>query len=212
MATILGVWNAALREIGERNLTDTGEGVEAARVLADVYNDVVTDCLTEGQWNFATRTVMVESDTGVTPAFGPQEVFAKPDDWLRTTALSAEEELQTPLERYLDDVDYWSADVTPIYVRYISNSADWGFNLANWPRAFTRFVELSLALRVCERLSQNQSKWDRLADQVKEAKRKALSQDAMNEAQPKYSPMGSWNAARGGGNGGDRGSRSRLIG
>lgn len=70
MATKLGLYNGALREMGERRLDTLTERGESRRVLDDVYDDVIEDCLAAGSWNFATETVKLDADTGVAPNFG----------------------------------------------------------------------------------------------------------------------------------------------
>lgn len=212
MATQLGLYNAALLEIGDRGLVSLTEDVEARRVLDLCYADTVAGCLEAGGWNFATRTIRADADPAVTPAFGFSHVFAKPDDWIRTSALSLDETFAVPLTRYLDDVDYWSADATPIYVRYVSDDPSWGLDLTLWPRSFARYVELELAWRICERLTQNASKRELIGRGRDQAKRSALNKDALNEAQPKFPPTSSWTAARVGVSSRERGNRSSLVG
>lgn len=213
MATKLGVLNAALTELGQRVLTDTGEAVEAGRVLSSVYDNVVQQCLTSGSWNFAMETVKLTYDTGDVPNFGYAKVFSKPTDWLRTSAVSEDEFFYAPLTRYYDDSTYLSAENSPIYLRYVSNDTGLGLNLTRWPQHFTRYVELELAERVCLRLTQSSSKKDDIEKDKVRVRREALAIDAMNEAQPKFTPPGSWSLARGGRSSRrDRGSRSTLIG
>jgi hypothetical protein len=212
MATQLGLYNAALRELGERKLASLSERGESRRNLDDVYSDVLEDCLLTGSWNFATETVKLVADTGIEPNFGFNEVFAKPTDWLRTHSISQDEYLSIPLLQYYDDSTFWAADVSPIYVRYVSNDTGLGLDLGNWPRSFTRYVELELATRVCERLTQDAGKLERLEMRRDKARRRALNHDAMNEPNPKFPPVGTWNRARGGGNRSDRGSRQQLTG
>lgn len=211
MATKLSLYNAALREIGDAKLSSVTEAVEARYVLDDVYEDVVKDCIESGLWNFATRSVKLDADTGIEPGFGPSEVFAKPSDFVRVVAISPNGDFLSTVSDYIIENEYLVAHQTPIYVRYISDGDDYGFDLTNWPRSFTRYVELSLALRVCERLTQSAGKAEQLRLDVKAARMYAKSRDAMDEAQPRYTPMGSWNAARTG-RSGDRGSRDRLTG
>lgn len=199
MATQLGLYNAALREIGDIKLASTSENIEARRVLDAVYSDVLAECLEEGQWNFAMRTVKLVADTDITTNFGYAHVFDKPSDWVRTSGLSADEYNQLPLTRYTDEVGFWAADVDPIYVRYVSSDASFGGNLGNWPASYRRFVELSLADRIVERLTQNASKKEQIKADLKDARRLALNRDAMNEAGPRYRPPGSWTTARSGG-------------
>ena len=210
MATKAGIFNGALLELGHRALVDTGEPVEAGRDLNRHYSRVVNDCLAVGSWNFAMETIKVAADTGVTPNFGFTEVFAKTSDWVRTFGVSQDERLSIPLLQYYDDANFWSADISPIYVRYVSNDTGLGFELTRWPAAFTRYVEMELALRVAPKVARSEA--ERVEGLRDKAKRNALGQDAMNENQPKFPPMGSWNSARGGGRGGDRGNRGSLTG
>lgn len=213
MATKIGLFNAALLEIGDALLTDTGENTKAGRVLNTVYDRVLDECLSAGSWNFAVETIKADADTGVTPNFGYTEVFAKPSDWVRTTAVSADEYFAYPLLNYYDDINFWSADVTPIYIRYVSDDTGLGYELTRWPTTFTRYVELELAARVCPNLTENENKLQRILSERDAARKRALNHDAMNEVQPKFAPMGSWNRSRyGRSSRGDRGSRGNLTG
>ena len=212
MATKLGVWNRSLVALGHRRLSDTGEAVEAGRELTAVYDQVVAECVSAGSWNFAMETIEAAADTGVTPEFGYTEVFAKPTDWVRTIGVSQDEYFSYPLLQYYDDDDFWSADSTPIYVRYVSNDTGLGLDLTRWPAAFTRFVELELAARVALKLTQSASLEESLEKKRDKARRTALNQDAMNEVQPRFPPPGSWTISRGGRSSRQRGSRSNLIG
>lgn len=211
MATKIGLFNNSLTELGHRTLEDTGEAVEAGRALNRVYTQVVDECLSVGSWNFAMETIEATADTGVTPEFGFTEVFAKPADYVRTIGISADEDFASPLLQYYDDANFWSAPMSPIYVRYVSDDTGLGYELTRWPAAFTRYAELELALRVCPKIAK--SEFDRVEKLRDKAKRTALNQDAMNEPQPKFAPAGSWTRARGGSTGrSDRGSRGNLTG
>jgi hypothetical protein len=213
MATKLGLFNAALNEIGERLLSDTGEAIEPGRVLVANYDRVVADCLATGSWNFAIETIKAEADTGVTPEFGFTEVFAKPSDWVRTIGVSQDEYFSFPLLHYYDDASFWSADASPIYVRYVSNDTGLGLELTRWGAAFTRFVELELAHRCVKRINQSETLKESIGKARDRARKAALNQDAMNESQPKFAPPSSWTMARGGRVArGDRGNRGSFTG
>lgn len=213
MATKIGLFNAALIECGHTTLTDTGEAVEAGRVLNTVYTRVVDDCLAAGSWNFAMETIEAAADTGVTPEFGYSKVFAKPTDWVRTIGVSGDEHFAYPLLQYYDDANFWSADFTPIYVRYVSDDTGLGYELTRWPASFTRYVELALAERILPRLNASESMRERITADKDTARRRALGVDAMNEPQPKFMPPGSWTMSRWGrSGGGDRGNRGSLTG
>lgn len=213
MTTKLSLFNGAMVELGHATLSDTGEPVEAGRRLNQVYSQVVAECIAAGSWNFATETIKADADTGVTPAFGYPEVFAKPSDWVRTVGLSQDEYFNFPLLSYYDDATYWSADSSPIYVRYVSNDTGMGLDLNRWPANFSRFVELELAARVCLKVTASESLLKRIKEDRDKARRTALNHDAMNEANPKFAPPGTWTSSRGGRIGrGDRGNRGSLTG
>lgn len=199
MASKLALYSAALRHIGERKLASLSENREPRRVLDDCYDQVVAECLEAGQWNFAMRTVQVDSSASLTPAFGYAYGFDKPEDWVRTAGISSSELFHPTLLRFLDETDYWMADVDPIFVRFVSNDTEFGMDLGRWPPGFTRFVELSLAAAICERLTQNASKGEILRRDAKIAERKAKSTDAMNGATPRFMPRGTWVLSRFGG-------------
>lgn len=213
MATKLSLFNGALTALGNNRVSDTGEPVESARELVAAYDQVVAECLSVGSWNFAIETVKATSDTGVTPAFGFTEVFAKPTDWVRTIAISEDEYFSLPLLSYYDDDNFWSADYSPIYIRYVSNDTGLGLDKSRWTPLFSRYVELELAARVCMRLTQNGALAEKIEKDRDKARKRALNQDSMDQPQPVFPPPGSWNQARGGRIGrGDRGSRNSFTG
>lgn len=212
-STKLGTFNGALIALGNERVSDTGEEVKAARELVAVWDQVIGECLSAGSWNFAMETIKATADTGVEPAFGYTEVFAKPSDWLRTFAVSEDEYFYAPLLKYYDDANFWSADVSPLYFRYVSNDTGLGLDLNRWTPKFTRFVELELADRVCLAISQNNSLKESVGKLRDKARKEALNHDAMNEAQPKFAPPSSWTrACWGRSSRGDRGPSGNLIG
>lgn len=212
MATKLKLFNGALIEMGHKPVVDTGEAVVSARTLVRVYDQVVEECLADASWNFAIETIKSDADTGVEPNFGYKEVFAKPSDWLRTFAVSGDEYFSFPLLHYFDDSNFWSADQSPIYVRYVSNDTGLGLDLTRWPALFTRYVELELCERTVYKLTQSVELKKEIEEKKKKAALKAKNVDAMDEVNPKFPPPSSWTTARSSRNRGDRGSRSNLTG
>tara|TARA_R110000868_G_scaffold122871_4_gene325745 strand:+ start:1054 stop:1680 length:627 start_codon:yes stop_codon:yes gene_type:complete len=203
MATKLALYNAALVEIGVARIVTITDAVKGRYELDVVYDNVLADCLKDGQWNFAMRTV--QGDAGVSvPAFGYLYQFAKPSDWVRTVAFSADTNLSTPILDYEDQGGVWLASADPIYVRYVSSDASYGGDLTLFPPDYRRFVELSLAARVCNTLTGNASLRDRLVERdVPKAMKTARSHDAM-DGPTKFLPPGRFVAARGGGRSNDQ--------
>ena len=198
MATKLSVFNAALVDMGQRRLSDTGEEVESGRELVSVWDQVVLDCLSEADWNFAVETVKLAADTGVEPSFGSKtEFFAKPSDWVATVAISEDSDFALPLVTFDDDADYWAAPGSPIYVRYVSSDTGMGLNLARWTPNFRRYVELELASRTAFKITNNGKIAEGIMKMRDKARLNAKNKDAMNEPNPRFAPPSSWSQARG---------------
>lgn len=195
MTSHLDLYNSTLLELGERKISSLSENRESRRVLDDVYDQTVAECLEAGDWNFGLRSVKIDSDSGLTTDFGYQNVFTKPDDWVRTVGLSADERFAMPLIAYVDETSYWLADVDPIYVRYLSNDTSFGMDLSRWTAGFANYVIMSLAEASCTRIKENANVKAQLGKDMEKARRSALNKDARNEA-PKFLPQGSWVSSR----------------
>jgi hypothetical protein len=203
MITQLKLYNNALMEIGERALPALTDENESRRALDQVWDsgELIDYLLQQGHWNFASRTSELTYAPSIEPSFGYQYAISKPSDWVKTTMLSADEYFSIPLTEYEDEREYWFCEHQTIYVKYVSNDAAYGDDLSLWPPAFSRWVAVYLASRVCERLTQNATKAAELkAAADPEAKRPALliaarSSDAMDEPSRAAAP-GSWSLSR----------------
>ena len=184
MATKVQVYNGALSILGKRFLATETDNTEERRYLDQYYPDVVEFMLEEGFWNFAARMVAITADTEVETTFGHRLAFEKPSDWVRTVEMASNERMFPPLEdgEFTDEGNYWYASIEPLYVQYISNGTDYGYNLGDWPSSFKRAVEFQLALRVGPHLaSMSQNAIDILEKRAEKALKNARSKDAMNQ-------------------------------
>lgn len=219
----LAIYNGALLAIGASAIASLTVNEEPRYLLDTVWNDGgVRYCLERGQWKFAMRASELSHETAITPSFGYRYAFAKNTDWVDTSAVCKDEYFTEPLLRYSDEVGYWFADIDPIYVKYVSDGATFGGNLANWPYSFTEYVKTYFASRIVGKLGSPESvkrilgpredgEGGLLASTLKTAK----NRDAM--AGPTTFPaQGSWSRARQGGTRagplGDGGSAGGLIG
>jgi len=210
----LNLYNGALIECGEGRLSSVTELRKPRYLLDDVYDRVLEECLQAGDWNFALREVKAAADTTVTESFGFTETIGKPTDWIRTAAISASDNYNPPLldAEYQDNTDHWATNQTPIYVKYVSNDAEWGLRLDAWPASFTRYVEVALADRIIIALTQNMNDKERLERlALPRAKRNALGKDAQNSG-TRFPRTSTWNNARGSRNGAERGNWSSFTG
>lgn len=211
--TQLGLYNEALRLIGERRLANLTENREPRRVLDDIWNDGAIDyCLEQGFWKFAMRAVKITASATV-PAFGYKNAFDKPSDFISTAGACSDEMLNVPLTRMLDEVGFWFADIDPIYIRYISNDSSYGQDLTRWPQTFSKFVAAFLASEAVFTLTQSAEKQKYILGILQHRLTDARSNDAMADP-TKFLPQGNWSSARTGGvTRRDRGNRNGpLIG
>lgn len=200
MASRLEIYNDALAHLGERKLASLTEAREPRRKLDDQWDRGVRYCLEQGLWNFALRTVQVDSSASFTPTFGYTKAFEKPTDWIRTAVISDNEMLSPPLLRYSDEVDLWYADVDPLFAQYVSDDTTYGADVSRWPETFAEYVACHLARKICRGLTSSLSDFDELLKLERKLRADARSKDAMNQA-PAFPPQGTWSRSRSGGAG-----------
>ncbi len=213
MTTQLTLYNGALRVLGERELATLAENREPRRRLDGVWNsNARKSCLEQGLWKFASRAVKADADTSITPAFGYTEVFARPEDFVRTIMVCSDDQFNCPLIGYSEEAGVWYANTSPMYIKYVSMDEDYGYNLDLWPESFCRYVESYMASQICEALTQGRIKGESLKDDLKKLLVNAKSRDAFEESS-KFVPPGAWSRSRtGGSRSRERGSLNSLIG
>ena len=190
--TKLSLFNGALRELGSRKLASLSENRESRRVLDDIWSNGFVDGILEGGlWTFAMRAVEIASDPSLDPQFGFTSGFSKPDDFIRTAYVCQDENFKQPLIDYSDENNYWWANIDTLYVKYISNDADYGGDLSLWPSCVVDWAELELARYACKRLTQSDADEERIIKKAKSAHTSAKSQAAM-AGPTKFAPRGSW--------------------
>lgn len=167
------------------------------RLIDECYDRSVEYILSQGLWNFASRTVAIEAETDVEPTFGYTYVFEKPDDYVRVVAVGNNGSLWPPLNEYMDEGAYWNANCDPLYVQYISSGASYGGNTSLWPETFKKVIEAYLALQIAPDPHSNVSgsKLEVLNDHYKRMLRDARAKDAMNQG-PQRPPPGQLSMSR----------------
>lgn len=212
MATKLSLYNEALRICGERKLASLTEDREPRRLLDDVWDEGAIDyCLEQGQWNFAIRSAKLEYAPSIDPAFGYQYAFERPIDFVRLAAFCSDEYYNVPLTQFSEEGGFWFSDLDEIYIKYVSNDASYGTDYSLYPQTFVRYVAAYLASEIIDRLTQNNSLWDKTYRLMQKRLIDARSKDAMNEP-TQFPPTGRWVSSRRGGARSDRGNRNSLTG
>jgi len=194
----LTIYNMALGHLLEDSLASLSENVKKRRVLDSFWVNATKVCLEKTNWKFAKRSVTIDASTTTEPAFGFTQAFRIPDDWLRTDQMSAFEQLSPPLIDVRDEAGYWYANVTPLYVSYISIDPLYGMNIGIWPETFVDYVALELACKSNNRITGKDGLLqgpDGLLRRREKAKRDAMGNDGMRDP-IKFPPMGSWASSR----------------
>lgn len=145
MADRLAIYRAACRLLGEQRVASLSEVNPTRLALDDAWRETGDWLLARGLWNFALRTVELTQDDDIEPLFGYQYAFSKPDDWVRTASISDEGTFREGLLNYSDEADYWYADCDPLYVRYVSDDDEYGWNVGAWRQPFAKAFATRLA-------------------------------------------------------------------
>lgn len=201
MTSKLELYNMALGHLRERKLTSVAEQREPRRVLDDFWDQVVGECIEEAYWKFMIRTVQADASVSVVPTFGWTYAFTIPDDCVRLKMISGEETFNQPLLDYMEEAGYWYANLTPLYVRYVSNDRAYGLDMSRWTKNFSSWVSFKLAEYSCGRITGSDalltgsSGSDGIIKRGHKAKVKAKSIDAMEDP-PGQIPAGTWVRSR----------------
>lgn len=197
--------NAALGLLGARAINSFTDGTTEANAVQLFYYDVRDELLEAYTWDFAI-TMAVLAASATPPAFNRANAFALPSDWLRT--MTPFPEVNTMDRDWIVQKDpagggglfLFTNDQTPLDFRYVAQIQD----PTRFPPLFRKALTFQLAYRMCEPLTQSNSKKADMKtgfdDAIVEAKRiKAIQQVAQDAA------TDDWITARDSGLGGPQG-------
>lgn len=190
MADRLAIYRGALRLLGNgAGLSSLTETNPTRFRLDEAWADSVNYMLAKGLWNFAMRSVELTEDEDVEPLFGRLYAFSKPDDWVRTASISQDGTFREGYEQYEDETDWWYADINPLYVRYVSDDDEYGWNVGAWRQPFAKALEAYLAYECGLPISSDKSNRNDLYNVFTKLLKEAKTLDAVDELVQK-SPVG----------------------
>lgn len=215
MASKLSVYQGACSALGIRKLASLTENQLSRREFDGTFSrGAIRQCLSMGQWKFATRTGQLDYSPSIEPSFGLRRAFDKPTDWVRTCALCSDEYFKEPIldQNVADEAQIIYADLDTIYAKWVSDDVAYGGDYSLWPENFNALVELFFAKESCLRLTQDKSLKAQLEEDFDKQLVITQNTDAM-DGSTKFPPLGSWSRARFSRiSRRDRGSRGSLIG
>lgn len=197
MTTKLGLYNGALRLCRERKIKTLTENRKPRRMIDTVFadNNPVRFCLELSQWQFATKTVMLEPSADVEPDFGYKYAYEKDEDYVRPVAVAFDEYFYTPVTRYADEQDFLFADTNQLYLKYVSDAVDYGNNMGLWSPSFQHLVESFIASEIVGDLTNSTTLVNEVKAEFEKRKRNAQNKDGVNRP-TRFSGPGGWNNAR----------------
>lgn len=193
----LALYNIALRAVGERPIDSLSEAGEPRTLLDAIWsagNGAVRYFMEQGFWTFATRAQKLDYDSNITTAFGYTYAFSRPSDCVSLVQLSLDERFTVPLNDYEIEGNYFFAEMTPLYMRYVSDDGDFGGDFSLWPEAFTLWAGHWMATQIAPRLLAT-TDVDILMKRTEKLLLTARNQVAM-ETPTRFPPPGSWVQSR----------------
>lgn len=148
MADKLGVYNETLQTfLDTRPILTLSDARSERRALDKVWDATVKYMLEQGLWNFATRAQQWMPSDDAESNFGYQFAYEIEDDYVRLVAISDNELMRPTLSDYAEEGDFIFADCDPLYLKYVSNSIEYGNDLGKWTPTFATAFCAELAWR-----------------------------------------------------------------
>lgn len=194
MAGQVEICNLALTKVGDDRIISIDDDTERARVLKALWATMVDLEIRARNWNFAMARASLAALL-TTPTWGFGTEYQLPADCLRVVQVSdmflsvsttdyrgsQEHPFQIEGRKILTDLD------APLKIRYLKRVTD----TTLWDAMFVQAFACRLAHDACEKLSQNTTKKQSLAEQYTAAVIAAAGSDAI-ENPPDFRPDDAW--------------------
>lgn len=151
--------NLALGLLGARQINSFTDGTTESNAVQKFYYDVRDELFEEYDWDFAIVTAVLTTSTTV-PAFNRDNAFAVPSDWLRTLPpfpevnMMGRDWIQQKDPAGGGGVYIFTNDQSPLNFRYVAQISD----VTRFPPSFRKALQFQLAYRMCEEITQSNSK------------------------------------------------------
>jgi hypothetical protein len=198
MASRVEIANRALTKVGEARIMSLDDDVEAARVISALW-DVVRDAeLRSRNWNFSVKREALAA-LSAAPSWGFAVQYQLPSDCLRVVQVGeffpgpsmsdyrnrSESMWQIEGGKILTDYE------APLKIRYVARIEDTG----SWDALFVEVFACRLAVEICERITQSNTKRELAWNEYGDAIKSAVRADAI-ENPPEPLPDDSWMLSR----------------
>lgn len=149
------ICNMALKRIGSARINDYADASDnkPEAVYCRLYFEQAAKALMEDHfWPFAKRRVQLSEDT-TDPAFGYENAFLLPNDFLRIICFWGDTDLPGGRTTYSYEIEgnRLLTDEDEVYLKYVR----WVSSIAEWDPLFIECMVLTLAKKLAMALSQN---------------------------------------------------------
>ena len=189
MASEVEICNRALQKLGAKSIVSLTQDSVNAIECNLAYNIIRDKELRAHPWNFAiTRDQLAEDATD--PAFGRANSFTLPSDCLRLLDPYPEDN-SNDRDHQIEGRKIYTDDSAPLNIRYIKRVTDPN----EMDVLFREALAASLALELCEKLTQSNPKKESIKDDYKNIIREARRVNAIENVAGEP-PTSVWITAR----------------
>ena len=153
------VANSALQKIGAASITSLTDGSAEARAVSIAYDSNRRDELRRYPWNFSIKRAVLAPDVE-TPTFGYDYQFTLPADCLRVMRCA-----DATIDWQIEGRKILTNGGDTLYLRYQSDVTD----EAQWDSNFYNVFAVSLAIDICDKLTQSNTKKQALQKEYNES-------------------------------------------
>lgn len=189
MASIVGICNRALQEIGAQAITSLSENTRNSRAVSKAYNSIRLAELENHPWNFSLKRAQLPAEAP-SPTWGRQNSFLLPADFVRLEE-DYPERLTGAEDYQIEDGRIITNDSAPLDIRYVSDVEDPN----KMTPLFREALSMALALALCEEITQSNSKLSNIGTKYDATIRKAKKSNAIQN-RPALAPDDTWISCR----------------
>lgn len=183
--SLVDLCNKSLQRVGAASIMSFTDNSREARACAKAYDICRRDELRKHVWNFAISRAALAADTAA-PPFDKAYGYALPADCLRVLLPGG-----MPVDWQLEGRAILSNSAGPLRLRYVADVTD----CTLFDASFYTGLALSIAIDICEPLTQSNGKKQDLMAEYKDAISDARRTDAF-ESLPAEAVVDAWWIAR----------------
>jgi hypothetical protein len=190
MASDTEIANRALQKLGAKRITSLTQDHKNARSMNVAFIPVREAILRAHPWAFAIKRAQLAA-SATAPDFGPAQAFPLPSDFLRLLHPDLETNYNN-LDWKIEGREILTEDSAPLDIRYIYRVEDPN----TMDPIFRELFSSTLALELCEEITQSNTKKDFLKRELKDILSEARRTNAIEKIRSDEPPEDTWLTVR----------------